>query len=107
MVCFLLLIILGVTSARVDLKLLKGESGDQPHHEDEPCCDSCTCTKSTPPKCHCQDVRLNSCHSACTFCACSQFYPEQDHPQCRCLETTEFCYKPCKSKEDDDLMTKF
>nr|1SBW_I Chain I, PROTEIN (MUNG BEAN INHIBITOR LYSIN ACTIVE FRAGMENT) [Vigna radiata] len=30
----------------------------------EPCCDSCRCTKSIPPQCHCANIRL-FCYKPC------------------------------------------
>nr|P82469.1 RecName: Full=Bowman-Birk type proteinase inhibitor 1; AltName: Full=Bowman-Birk type proteinase inhibitor I; AltName: Full=DgTI [Macropsychanthus glabrus] len=63
-----------------------------------PCCDRCRCTKSEPPQCQCQDVRLNSCHSACEACVCSHSMPGL----CSCLDITHFCHEPCKSSGDDE-----
>nr|KYP42282.1 Bowman-Birk type proteinase inhibitor 2 [Cajanus cajan] len=101
--CFFLLLLVGVTTARMDLGILK--SGHDQHHSSKACCDECRCTKSIPPQCHCLDMRLNSCHSACESCVCTFSNPAM----CHCVDTTDFCYKPCKSHDDDekDLMNRF
>ncbi|AES80150.1 Bowman birk trypsin inhibitor [Medicago truncatula] len=54
------------------------------------CCDSCPCTKSIPPQCHCTDIG-ETCHSACKSCLCTKSIP----PQCHCADITDFCYPKC------------
>ncbi|KAL2334431.1 hypothetical protein Fmac_015644 [Flemingia macrophylla] len=65
---FMLLFLAGVATARMDLSMLKSghhhSSSDEPSESSKPCCDQCICTRSDPPQCHCEDIRLNSCHSA-------------------------------------------
>nr|AQM55948.1 trypsin proteinase inhibitor [synthetic construct] len=101
-VCVLVLFLVGVTTAAMDLNHLGSnhhdDSSDEPSESSEPCCDSCICTKSIPPQCHCTDIRLNSCHSACKSCMCTRSMPGK----CRCLDVADFCYKPCKSRDEDD-----
>nr|WNK89148.1 trypsin-trypsin Bowman-Birk protease inhibitor [Vigna unguiculata] len=101
-VCVLVLFLVGVTTAAMDLNHLRSnhhdDSSDEPSESSEPCCDSCICSKSIPPQCHCTDIRLNSCHSACKSCMCTRSMPGK----CRCLDIADFCYKPCKSRDEDD-----
>ncbi|XP_028773386.1 Bowman-Birk type wound-induced trypsin inhibitor-like [Neltuma alba] len=56
------------------------------------CCNDCTCTKSDPPQCECNDWG-EACHSACERCICRLIYP----PRCRCYDTTPFCFHKCSS----------
>nr|CAQ52824.1 double-headed trypsin inhibitor [Phaseolus glabellus] len=108
--CFMLLFLLGTSTASLKLSelglLMKSghhhESTDEPSESSKACCDECACTKSIPPQCHCSDLRLNSCHSACKSCICTLSIPAQ----CVCTDIDEFCYEPCKSSHDDDLDNK-
>nr|AHY03236.1 Bowman-Birk inhibitor 2 [Macroptilium lathyroides] len=100
-VCFMLLFLLGTSSASLKLSELGQLIKNGHHHQSEsskPCCDQCACTRSEPPQCRCTDFRLNSCHSACESCICTLSYP----PQCVCTDINDFCYEPCKSSHDDD-----
>jgi hypothetical protein len=54
------------------------------------CCDKCTCTRSIPPECTCDDVKP-TCHSNCKSCRCFETLPLK----CDCLDITDFCYEPC------------
>ena len=56
------------------------------------CCDNCTCTRSLPPDCTCDDVKP-FCHSDCKSCRCFESLPLK----CTCLDITEFCYEPCNN----------
>nr|CAA48657.1 Bowman-Birk proteinase isoinhibitor D-II [Glycine max]CAA48658.1 Soybean Bowman-Birk proteinase isoinhibitor D-II [Glycine max]prf//2013215A Bowman-Birk protease inhibitor [Glycine max] len=97
-VCLLLLFLVGVTAAPMELSFFKSDQSSS-YDDDEyskPCCDLCMCTRSMPPQCSCEDIRLNSCHSDCKSCMCTRSQPGQ----CRCLDTNDFCYKPCKSRDD-------
>ena len=58
------------------------------------CCDFCTCTKSIPPQCQCEDVRRDGCHGGCQNCINILTYP----PQYICADITDFCYPLCDSK---------
>ncbi|RDX68845.1 Bowman-Birk type proteinase inhibitor 2, partial [Mucuna pruriens] len=101
-VCFLLVFLVGVTTARMDLSLLKSNHHHSSDESSEPCCDSCICSYySQPRRCECGDIRLNSCHSACKSCICDE---NSEPALCLCADTTEFCYKPCESM---DGMNKF
>ncbi|RZB61971.1 Bowman-Birk type proteinase inhibitor D-II [Glycine soja] len=69
-VCLLLLFLVGVTAARMELSFFKSDQSSS-YDDDEyskPCCDLCMCTRSMPPQCSCEDIRLNSCHSDCKSC---------------------------------------
>ncbi|XP_054788050.1 Bowman-Birk type proteinase inhibitor-like [Prosopis cineraria] len=57
------------------------------------CCDNCACTKSIPPKCKCNDILPENCHSACKNCICNFKYPRT----CVCTDITNFCYDSCSS----------
>ncbi|XP_028773437.1 Bowman-Birk type proteinase inhibitor-like [Neltuma alba] len=59
------------------------------------CCNNCTCTKSDPPQCRCNDVGT-TCHSACKNCICLLIWP----PSCSCYDVTTFCYDPCPSSSN-------
>nr|CAL69282.1 double-headed trypsin inhibitor [Phaseolus filiformis] len=105
-VCFVLLFLLGTSTASLKLselgQLMKSghhhESTDEPSESSKACCDQCACTKSIPPQCRCSDLRLNSCHSACKSCICTFSIPAQ----CVCTDINDFCYEPCKPSHDDD-----
>nr|CAQ52825.1 trypsin inhibitor [Phaseolus glabellus] len=94
-VCFMLLFLLGTSTASLKLSelglLMKNghhhESTDEPSESSKACCDQCACTKSIPPQCRCLDLRLN---------------PLLRPAQCVCTDIDEFCYEPCKSSHDDD-----
>nr|ALA09300.2 Bowman-Birk trypsin and chymotrypsin inhibitor precursor [Rhynchosia sublobata] len=109
--CLVLLFLVGVATARMELNMLKSDhhhhssSSDEPSESSKPCCDQCRCTKSQPPQCRCVDVRLDSCHSACKSCICTLSIPAI----CNCVDTTDFCYEPCKPRDDDekDLVNRF
>nr|QIJ55471.1 Bowman-Birk type wound-induced trypsin inhibitor-like protein [Cajanus platycarpus] len=62
------------------------------------CCDECSCTKSIPPQCRCEDVG-ETCHSACKTCICTRSIP----PQCRCADITDFCYQPCTNDVQNEV----
>jgi len=105
-VCFMLLFLLGSSTASLKLselgQLFKSghhhHSIDEPSELSKPCCDECACTMSIPPQCRCTDLRLNLCHSACKSCMCTFSHPAQ----CVCTDIIDFCYGPCKSSHDDD-----
>ncbi|ESW24472.1 hypothetical protein PHAVU_004G134000 [Phaseolus vulgaris] len=105
-VCFVLLFLLGSSTASLKLSELgllmksghRHESTDEPSESSKACCDHCACTKSIPPQCRCSDLRLNSCHSECKSCICTFSIPAQ----CICTDTNDFCYEPCKPSHDDD-----
>lgn len=96
----LLVFLLGFTSTVVDARfdgssfitqlLSNGEATYEVKSTTTACCNSCPCTKSIPPQCHCADIG-EKCHSACKRCLCTRSFP----PQCRCTDTTDFCYEPC------------
>nr|CAC81081.1 trypsin inhibitor [Vigna unguiculata] len=110
-VTVLVFFLVGVTTAAMDCLNHLGtnhhdsDSSDEPSESSEPCCDSCICSKSIPPQCHHTDIRLNSCHSACKSCMCTRSMPGKLGAGyfCRCLDIADvFCYKPCKSRDEDD-----
>ncbi|XP_020219717.1 Bowman-Birk type wound-induced trypsin inhibitor [Cajanus cajan] len=94
----LLLFLLGFTATTVEARfdpssfmtqlLWNGDDGVKT--ATTACCDACSCTKSIPPQCRCEDVG-ETCHSACKTCFCTRSIP----PQCRCADITDFCYEPC------------
>jgi len=105
-VCFMLLFLLGSSTASLKLselgQLFKSghhhHSTDEPSELPKPCCEECICTMSIPPQCRCTDLRLNSCHSACKSCMCTFSHPTQ----CVCNDIIDYCYGYCRSSHDDD-----
>ncbi|KAI5428708.1 hypothetical protein KIW84_033631 [Lathyrus oleraceus] len=96
----LMVFLLGFTATVVDARfdstsfitqlLSNGDAGYSIKSTTTACCDSCICTKSIPPQCHCTDVG-KTCHSGCNLCLCTRSFP----PQCHCTDTNDFCYQKC------------
>lgn len=97
----LMLFLLGFTATVVDARfdstffitqlLSNGDAGYSIKSTTTACCDNCPCRRTIPLQCRCNDMK-KKCHSACTTCLCTGYFPRR---YCHCTDITDFCYKEC------------